>query len=232
MSDQTGVFDMSDEHYRAHPALSHSGLKQFAGHKAPKGRFLLVGTAFHHALLQPKLAKDLYCTTPEEWNLATKHGKRALEAYEEEKGRIALRPSEKSLIVSMCRSVMEHPKASKIIKSDGPVEQAVIAELHPGILSKGLFDKILPKCLIDLKTTGYRTEEEFTEAIVKYGYDSQGSYYSDLYREVTGEYKPFVWVVVSKQSSDCWVSQLQPFHLATGRRWCSDMLSLYAKYAL
>jgi len=223
-----GIHEMADSHYREYPAVAHSDLKRLAGGESPKGRHLLIGQAFHHALLQPQLARDIYCTTPEDWNLVSREGKQKLREYEEEQAKIAIRPKERALIVSLCKSVMHHEQARRIVKAEGQCEAAVISELKDGILCKGRIDKILSKCLVDLKTTGYGTQEEFEQAIVDYNYDSQGAFYSDLYREVTNEFKPFVWVVVSKRSFDCWVTQLQPYHLATGRRWYRDMLAVYA----
>ena len=86
------------------------------------------------------------------------------------------------------------------------------------------------KCLADLKTTGYRTAAEFKDAIVKFGYASQAAFYVDLYASVTGEYLPWVFVCVSKDTFDVWYEVMTNEQLAFGRRWYQDVLTLYERH--
>lgn len=232
-----GLHSLVDEPiYRAHPALAQSDLSSWVTQDKPRGRALIIGRAFHELLQLPDYAKKHYArmdTTPD---LRKKEGKAELAEFEEKTGKVALRASEYALLGTMVRAVREHPKAGKILEAEGEIELTAIADLHgTGVpLSKGLLDKVLPgKAIVDWKSTGCVSPEQFKESIYKFRYNVQGAYYRDLYNACTGEWLPFIWVCVSKNPPyECWVERLQPEQYVSGAQWYKAVLSLYARYGV
>jgi len=227
-----GVYpDLEDELYRELDAVSHSDLRKWAGHEPPPDlRALVIGSAFHAAVLLPEYAARTYATMEEDVDLRTTEGMNALKDFQERTGKTALRPKERATIRGMVTSLRDHPEASKFLKAPGEIELAVVSDLGGlnGVLSKGLIDKKCRKCLVDLKSTGCGSEEEFKDSFYKFGYYAQGAYYVDLVAAHTGEYLPLFFVCASKSTLRTWVTRLTPEQYACGRLWCMDILRLYS----
>jgi hypothetical protein len=222
---------MSQEDYRALPAVAHSDLQEWAkGKRTAAGRRFALGTALHLILADHKLAAQTYATAPEDWDLRTRAGKEAMAAHEEETGKIGIRPRERAQLEGMMNALYDHDQAADMIRAEGDVEIAVLARLHTGVASKGLLDKVTPGPIVDYKSTGLNGPEEFRKATTRYGYDSQAAYYVDLYEMATGERRPFLWVCVNKTTCEVWTMALSSEQYRAGRRWYGDMLSLWERF--
>lgn len=222
---------MADADYRARPELSHSDLKSFvSGKPMARSRRLIVGTALHTLVLEgfdSYIGQFHECFT--EHKLNTKEGKESF-ALEGVDGKTSLRPSEWRLVRGMADSLNSHPQAAKVIGADGENELCVLATPEGfSTPCKCLIDMKRRACLVDLKTTGYLTHDEFRQAIVDYGYASQAAFYVDMYAAATGEYLQWFFVCVSKTSLDVWVEPITHEQLAFGRRWYKDILALYER---
>ena len=148
-------------------------------------------------------------------------------------GKIPIRKAEKQTIDYLIQSVEDHPVSSKILAAKGDNELAVFHDLC-GVWCKGLIDKVATlkggrQALIDWKTTGCQSEQEFKDSIYRFGYDVQGAFYINLYQCVTGEWLPFYWVCVSKRTYETWVLKLSHDQYTTGKRWYEDMLTVYER---
>ena len=226
-----GVYeDISDSEYRAMPAVGHSDLRQWiSGHKAT-GRALTIGALLHDYVLRPQLVKGRYVGTGEQFDLRTKDGKTALALLEESTGKVAIQPSEKELVAHMVRGLRQDAKCAKALDAKRMTEVVLVAEMH-GVLCKGKLDILADKFIADLKSTGCENAQSFLDSIYRFGYHSQGAFYTDLCAALhNGIHRPFLFLCTSKRVCDAWVTRLSPEQYAAGSRWVEDTLTLWKRY--
>lgn len=225
---------MEDDEYRRADGISKSDLNKWITGEGPKGRHLLIGSVLDSWITRSKeYMAQHYCTAPEDYDLRTTAGKINLQEFEESQGgKKALRPKERALVVRLYNALMANSDARAIIEAQGRNQLACFAKLEGfNSLSKCLIDFERRMPLIDLKTTGYADEQEFKQAIVDYGYTAQAAYYTDIYAALTGEYRSFYFLCVSKRDDHkVWLTQATPGQMAHGRRWYQDVLTLYERY--
>ena len=227
-----GVYlDMPDDEYRALPAMSHSGLKQWISHSSI-GRKGLVGSLLHARVLEGiEAVKARYVAAPEDYDLRTTEGKAAMAALEVE-GKAAVRPRERAAAGAMYKALYADERASKALALPGPREVVIVGEF-PGIKTqvKAKIDLMLDAVTVDLKSTGYPTQDLFINAIAEFGYAAQGAWYRDIRGHVTGTWVPFTWLCVSAmEPHDVWIQRLTNEQAAFGRYWYMTALKLYERY--
>jgi hypothetical protein len=220
---------MTDPEYRKASGISHSALRAFVG-REPKGnkRTLVKGTAFHKMVLRPNDAAEfgILETDPK---LNTAQGKAEMAEFEAETGLPGLKASEFWELKKLHSGLLHNKDVVRIIEATGSVEVCMFAEIVPGVLSKGMADKITRGAIFDLKTTYAANEEEFMTSLAKFGYVNQAAHYQSLYMAITGEWLPFVWICCSTKTYECFIVQSTPLLYHIGRSWCEDVLAMMEK---
>lgn len=223
-----------DSDYRLMPYLSHSGLRQWVSGDEPKsGRNLLVGTAFHTMVLEPAEMKSRYFTLSQDYDLRTKESQAAVAKEVESNGcKIALKPSETSMLREMYRAMKSHPVMARAIDADYPTEVVCVADLH-GVPCKSKLDKPT-KTLLDVKTTHCASEQEFRDSMVRYGYATQASFYQSMWAAThEGLHLPFAFLCAStREVGAAWIYKPTPMEMAYGACWVEQMLGLYRRYEM
>jgi len=94
-----------------------------------------------------------------------------------------------------------HVKASKLL--DGTRHQVALwDDEETGLPCKAQFDVISRfGTITDLKTAASAAPEEFNRSVFKFGYHKQAAWYRRAYQRVTGERRPFAFVVVQSSPS-------------------------------
>jgi len=209
VTDSRIVLDLPEAEYHAHPALSSTG-----------ARLLLDSPArFHYAQSHPQPHKDAFdlgtavhtkalgvganvITYPEEH--LTPSGavstKAATVAWAEEQraaGKVLISPDRASLVDGMAEAVLAHPTARALFEQDGNAEASVFAtDPDTGVELRARFD-YRAAINVDLKTTSKEASPDgFIKSVMNFGYDVQEAHYGDVDEIVTGERRPFVFVVV------------------------------------
>lgn len=229
-----GMYEnVEDGDYRLANAVAHSDLRSWVFGPTQPGRHFLVGRALHDVVLRPDHARDTYVVTPEDWKLNTKDGKAAMQEFiAANPDKTVLRPSERAEVGHLVNALRANEDCKRVLDAPGEVEVAMVGQLIEGlpVLCKGLADKIVRAGIVDIKTTGASNEDEFVDAILRYGYDAQAAYYTGLYELLTAEWRPFVWVCVSKRTLNSWVTVVPAYAYHSGRRWNETTLRLYARH--
>lgn len=230
---------MSWDDYEAAPGVSNTMLGDWVrGKKKSKTRAMLVGSALHDRMLGRKHFDDCY-ELIRDVNLTTAEGKKVRDEAEAATGKVALRQAEMLHVAAMFKAIAGHPMGRKYIESKAEREVAIFSRIgsegsstlpkHPTLM-KGVID-LLDAGVIDLKTTGYRTQAEFKNSIVKFNYDAQAALYRELAASAcNGEYRRFFWLCVAKEPPhDVWAEEANPYMLASGLKWTHTVLKLYER---
>jgi exodeoxyribonuclease VIII len=161
-----------------------------------------IGNAVHCALLEPERFEIEYIKMPA-FDKRTKAGKEDaanFEAVNAEK--IVLSAPDYDMVIAMRDSVLAHPLANNLLTSPGQSEASIFFEVD-GIKCKCRPDRIVDPSVFDchiiadVKTTD--DIDKFHFSIRDYRYHVQDAYYSEGYRQLTGELPRFPFVVVGKK---------------------------------
>jgi hypothetical protein len=187
-------FGLSEDLYRADPALGSTDIKRLAQsppdywfgsvhnplresrEPTPGQKF---GTAIHKFVLEGREAFEArYAPTDSKGN--TKEGKAELSAIEAE-GKIALPRKDWDRIKLSGTMVRANPEISTAF-TNGFSEVSVFWE-RDGIRRKARFDYLKTRALVDLKSDANRNQQEFVTAcrnsIGRYRYDIQAAHYCE-----------------------------------------------------
>lgn len=182
---QTGIFDgIPNKNYHATEGLSSSGLKRLAQSPAHYREYKLnppeptpsmaFGTAVHLAVLENGLDNGGILLAPG----STRSTSLYKDFVKANPTAICLLEDEYSRVGSIVTAVKNHPTARELL-SGGKAEQSAFWE-QDGILCKCRPDYLRNDgTVIDLKTTGDASPEEFQRSIVKWGYHWQSAWYLD-----------------------------------------------------
>lgn len=208
--------------YFSHPAMSqsklkdlkksprHFWLKHLAPNKIvePETDAMRFGSAVHCALFEPDLFHAKYYVAPEDINRRTKAGREQWEGF------IAAHPD--GLIITQQQlddinaivdSVMQK-NTTKFLLRNGEFEKEIYwTDAETGIECKGKMDYFIEPCerfpsgiIIDLKTTQNADQNEFSKAILNFGYYNQVAFYcagiKNIYK--TDDYPIFIFIPVEK----------------------------------
>tara|TARA_R110000851_G_scaffold100026_3_gene215443 strand:+ start:1469 stop:2614 length:1146 start_codon:yes stop_codon:yes gene_type:complete len=123
-------------------------------------------------------------------------------------------------------SVMTHPTASKLLSSGRPEVSIFWEDTETGYQCKSRIDWIHNDYLVDLKTTGDASLEEFSRSIAKFGYHRQNAMYFDGYEQVNGApAKGFIFIAVeTKPPHAVGVYNLDLDGVAQGRTEYKELL--------
>jgi len=230
--------------YEAIPALRPSELKHWAllptaahvryalDHPQGESNALLVGNAFHAAVLEPSAFSDRYAAAPQ-CDKRTKEGKATWAAFciEHPKSEILSSP-DMEMVTGMQESVWRHPAAKEILSGTGYNESAIVWE-HPETaqLCKTRLDRISTyrnhPVIVNLKTTG-QDAKSFAKAIANYGYHISEAMGLDGINELMPREWRIVYIVVEKSppyATACFGPN--PATIEEGRRAYEDALRRY-----
>ncbi len=195
---------LSNEAYHSSEGISKSGLDlvmrspahyRYQGKKEPT-RALVIGTAIHTSILEPKRFSKEYMLLREVTDRRKTEYKQAVKVWGESN---VLSGTEADLVAGMQESVRSNPHLAEYMQSPGRCELSVFAtDPVTGVLVKCRFDKLTDSGLaVDLKKT--QDLRDFGKSVANYGYHIQAAFYSDVYKWATGEeLRGFVFAAVEE----------------------------------
>ncbi len=178
---------------------------------------LTFGRALHCAMLEPCLFDVTYVkpvTHPHRRpTAAQRNAKKPSEATlaaitywdtwnRDNAGLIEITEKEKATIQGMAASVMAHPLAGKLMRSQDLVTEstAIWTDPNTNLLCKARMDIRVPSRRIwaDLKSTDDASPEGFAKSIARYGYHVQHGHYSSASAALGEELSAFLFIAVEK----------------------------------
>ncbi len=201
----TKVNDLTNAEYRAADGFSKSDLdlvnkspallEWARSAKSEESAAASIGTLTHTALLEPlefeKLVKMPDGLTP----------KKRADFVESMPDHEVIEHKTYTQVVAMRDSVLAHPVANALLTSRGESEVSIFSGIE-GLNVKCRPDRIpyyknFGHVIVDLKTTD--DPNKFYRSVKDYRYHVQAAYYSDIYKNLTGEAPRFIFVVVGKK---------------------------------
>lgn len=201
---------MSNEEYHSSKGISKSGLVKLARSPAhykapplPPTRALVVGAAFHTAVLEPEKFKQQYAILPADMKATTKAG---IAWKAEQAGKEILSTAEGSNLPGMSKAVRDHPDASALLKY-GVVEMSAfwrdpefsfLCKCRPDFVTDG-------GIVVDLKSCMDAREFPFSKVFFDKLYAWQAYWYleglNQAVRQGLGkeiDHKDFAFIAVEK----------------------------------
>ena len=157
-----------------------------------------LGSMFHTAVLEPHLFDKLYVVAPKV-DRRTNVGKAAWQEFQESllPGQEAVSKDFWDTALAMGASVLRHTLARQIF-AEGQAEVSAYALVNR-VPCRVRPDWITPSITADLKSTIDASPEAFAKSVVRYGYDFQNAYYSDVLEAASNEKREeFFFVVCEK----------------------------------
>ncbi len=233
------------EAYHSGPGVSNTGLSDLARGPhyfhawhldprrppEPEKVSQLEGNLAHCAILEPLEFPKRYVVGPDE-----RRNTKVWKAFEEslQPGQTAIKPDQARTAWDQTWRVMAHPAAGPLIRAGQPEVSATWIDEKTGELCRCRPDCVSPTTggviLVDVKTCGEASADDFSRQIARMGYHRQAALYSDGYAQASGEHVVgFVFVAVEM----AWPYTVGAFmlddeSLAVGRREVRDLLDLYA----
>lgn len=223
---------VSDADYFASPHLSHSRLVSWAQGKKEKGiprAASVLGTAVHiECLIGSGEADNLMCVTDDDDERLT--AKRIAEWQEKSGRRDVIKPKELLEARRLADAIMSDEKRAAALSQRDRNELVMVADLD--VRFKAKIDCMLDEWTLDIKTTSAVDQEMFLDSLAKYHYYTQAAAYAKVRHELTGEWKQFGFLCVSKTSYEVWWQEVTWKELWAGMAHFDDLLKLYAKYGV
>lgn len=194
---------------------------------------LLLGSAFHSAVLEPEDFSASYIRAIE-CDRRTKEGKKAWEDFMSiQDGKTAVNAGEFDKLLAMRKAIQAHPIASALLE-DGTAEGTLhFTHAGTGVACKSRLDFLHSsgEYIIDLKTTEDASPAAFFKSVANYRYHVQGAFYLDAFA-YAGLKAPdkFVFIAVEKSPPyGVGVYYLPEDVLAIGRECYEENLATYAE---
>jgi len=197
------VYDLPIDDYHASPAISNSGLADFARspfhfhalHLNPDrpprvekaGQF--EGTLAHCAILEPAEFDNRYAVGPN-----ARRGTKVWDAFEEglPAGKVSVKRDQADVARAQALSVRSHPEIGRLLSAGKPEVSAFWIDPATGELCRCRPDWVHPVgddavILLDVKTYSSASPEDFALQIGRKGYHRQDAYYSAGYEAASGK---------------------------------------------
>ncbi len=233
---------MTEQEYRAHPALNWSRLKQI---ETSPLHMQYADTVPSTETTSTRIGSAVHCLAlePERWDaeFATYTGKvrrgKEWQAFSEaHPGKVILTQAELTKAQRASLAILGHSVAGPLVTGDGPTEQAVFwADKRGMVPCKARLDKISTEAgkarLIEIKTTYDADPRRFASTVVKYGYHGQLAWYqraldwSATHNDTDPE--PALIVVESSPPHDVIVYRIPADVMDAGRKLCDELLDKY-----
>lgn len=206
-------WESTHEEYHASPGVSNSRLSVFLDdpelyrqqfvartHRPERKAYYDLGTATHEFVLLGFFTENVV-RIPDD--ALTSDGKKFGNAWnefvDEHRGKILLKDKEFQQIDAMAAQVLRHPVGRKISQADYTEYNIRGTHGTTGMKLRCRIDVCgVDGCDWDLKTTTSVRPEDFTSAVIRYGYHRQQYLYRELSAAHTGERRPFRFVAVRK----------------------------------
>ncbi len=200
-------FDLPYGDYRARPQLGSTDLKNIlkspahfleAKHNPTSSKAKSVGSAVHAYMLERSTFFSLHAVEPEGLvHKGRNPWKKDWDKFKEDNADKTIVDRDTWMMIKgIQRSIVDHPWASKIFEQSA-MEVSVI-----GDLLKGRADLLTPNFVVDLKTCEDATSDIIWD-IQKYQYYLQAALYLDLFQNVDGKERKFLWIACEKVPPYC-----------------------------
>jgi exodeoxyribonuclease VIII len=234
---------MSFADYLAVPAMSNSSLKlmrkspahYMAGQDpdAQKVASLRRGSLLHTMVLEPHTLAERYRVKPEGMTFSTKEGKAWREAVPASVEIVS--HDEHKASTRQAAKLRAVPEIAELLSAGQSEVSFFWIDPLTGVHCKGRADWVFRTpsgvILLDLKTTECADKQAFAKSCARYCYHMQAAWYSDGWREATGDdVLGFVFGAVES----AWPHIAAPYMLDDeamdkGRAECCQLLNLYAQ---
>jgi len=229
--------EVPNEEYHARTELGHSDVLrisrsplEYRYHKEhpvdPSLKALIIGSAFHTAVLEPEKFSSGYLILPEDIDgrgPRTAHYREALEQMKVERPHKKwLAASDYDLVMNLAESVLAHPVLQEALDRPHRTEGTAFfngwgceCKCRPDLTS---FRGARTVDVIDLKSCQDASPAGFAKAMANWGYDVQKVFYERGLRENSLEVKRFLFVAVEKTPPYlCGVHEIHKDDLFTAR---------------
>lgn len=194
------VYDMPASEYHRLPRASKSGLDKIARSPAhykcrdqkEPSKAMRIGTALHSLVLEgiaplvmPEFSGKGSVALRDEWR-------------HEHAGLLIVSEDEARDVLGMAASIAEHPIAGPAFRRpDGRAEVSALWTCpDTGVECKSRFDWLLPREIVDLKTTADASAEAFAKSVATYRYHVQDAFYSQAAASLDLDVDQFTFVCV------------------------------------
>ncbi len=200
--------NLSETDYHLHPAIGSSGLKTILksvglfrweqNQKRTPTKAMNFGTSFHFAVLEPKRFKDEVVAMPE-FKGTGMYAKKD-QFLTENHGKVIISQDEMVDLKSMLRSVLDHNVASSLLVGGVPELSYFWTDKDTGVECKARPDyRRNGGALVDIKTTGDASLEEFSRSVLNFGYHISAAHYLEGVSQVLGQkFERFLLIAVEK----------------------------------
>ncbi|MER7167260.1 PD-(D/E)XK nuclease-like domain-containing protein [Micromonospora sp. NPDC000207] len=180
-----GVYDMTEDDYHAHPALSSTGARKLLSPSCPalfhhdrengsehKREFDL-GHAAHMLVLGA--GPEIHVV--DAGNYQTKAAREDRDAAYT-RGEIPLLPAEFDTVQAMAGKLRQHPRAAELFAPDGVAEQSLFwVDAETGVQCRARLDYLTTNRIVDYKTTTSANPGHIAKAVDNFGYHQQDDWY-------------------------------------------------------
>lgn len=180
-----GIFDLPEDEYHAHPALSSSGARRLLPPSCPAlfhherqhggrtSRAFDVGSAAHLLVLRD--GPEVHVVDAPDWRTkaARKERDQARAA-----GLVPLLVGEFDQVQAMAAALRQHPMAVDLLGGDGIAEQSLFwTDTETGVPCRARPDLLAVDRLVDYKTTADPSPDAVAKAVASHGYHQQADWY-------------------------------------------------------
>jgi len=178
----------SNEMYHSHQSISASGLKiiskksvkHYLEMEFKETDSMRLGTAVHHAMLEPETFYDVYYPMPNIGDLRKKENKELKKQEEEKaKGKTCLTYNEHKAITTILENLSKNKLAQHYCKGEIELSHylkhiGIDVRVRPDVINR------VSGFIADVKTTRDNSPEGFRWEVKKYGYHIQAAFYMDM----------------------------------------------------
>lgn len=162
---------------------------------------LVLGDAFHVAVLEPQRFKDEFVVAPKV-DRRTKEGKAAWQMFiDANPGARIIDEDQHLAITGMSKSVMNHPMAHDLVMTRTETELSMLWS-QLGMKCKARIDayNLNHRCIIDLKSCENASADAFARSIANFKYHVQAAWYIDAARAAGFEVETMIFIAVEKSA--------------------------------
>lgn len=200
---------MTEEEYRAHPAVNKSTLwemrkspahyKWALDHPSPDTPALKMGRAIHMGILQPDDFNSHYVLA-QNWDRRTKEGREMYNTFVQQNAdKEILTVDDYNDIVGMYESVWSDPAAKELLFGCEYETPLFWTDEATRIRCKCRLDAYKDGIVVDLKSCTDAATNRFMRDGLAYGYDVQAAHYLRGYKAQFGKNAQFYFVAVEKK---------------------------------
>lgn len=207
MTTEPGVYDLTEEEYHSHPALSSTGARKLLPPSCPAEfhyertngaahkREFDFGHAAHMLVLG--VGADLHVVDAEDWR--TKAAKEERDAAYA-RGETPLLRHEFDQVQQMAAALRRHPRAGELFTEGGVAEQSLFwTDPDTGVQCRVRLDYLTDR-IVDYKTTTNVSLAHISKTVDNFGYHQQADWYLDgaIRLDLIDPEAPFLFVFQSK----------------------------------